>query len=242
MSVASALWPDANEATARHCLASTLWRVKEALKSGPSLIEAGEDQIGLRPSRSVWIDVMAFDRRIQSLNTGEAGLLDPQRRLRLKRTLDSYGGDFATSIDVPSTLIERERLRNLFLDGLFTLAMSYSNAGDWTAAARVAQRLCHAEPLREDAHRLLMVARTMSGNRALALRQFEHCRAILARELNVEPMAETTELYRMLLEDPSAAFLANGASDRGTALADARQRASGTPGALEPTFFDNKSR
>jgi DNA-binding SARP family transcriptional activator len=241
-SVASDLWPEANESTARHCLASAVWRVKEALKSGPSLIEAGEDQIRLRRSRDVWIDVIAFDRRIQSLNPGQTDLIDCQKRLRLKRALDSYEGDFATGIDVPRTLVERERLRTLFLDGLFTLAMSYSNAGDWTTAARVAQRLCHAEPLREDAHRLLMIARTRSGNRALALRQFEDCRAILARELNVEPMAETTDLYRMLREDPSAAFLANGASDLRTILAEARQSVSRALGSLEPTPCDGKSR
>uniref|UniRef100_UPI0025FF26E1 bacterial transcriptional activator domain-containing protein n=1 Tax=Sphingomonas sp. TaxID=28214 RepID=UPI0025FF26E1 len=200
------------------------------------------DRIGLRPSSNVWIDVIAFDRRMQSLDAGQAGLIDPQKRLWLKRVLDSYAGDFAISIDVPWTLIERERLRTLFLDGLFTLAMSHSSAGDWTAAARVAQRLCHAEPLREDAHRLLMVARTRSGNRALALRQFEHCQAILARELNVEPMAETTDLYRKIRENPSAAFLINCESDLETASAQSCQSALRAPASLEATLGNSKFR
>jgi DNA-binding SARP family transcriptional activator len=226
------LWPNATEATGRHCLASTLWRIKEALKSGPSLIEADEDQIGLCLSPNVWIDVIAFDRRIRLLNPGPAGLIESHQRHRLKRALDSYAGDFAADIDEPRTLIERERLRTLFFDSLFSLAVSYSSIGDWTAAARVSQRLCHAEPLREDAHRLLMIARTRSGNRALALRQFENCRAILARELNVEPMAETTDLYRMLLKDPSAAFLAKGAGELGKTATEARAN-SGEPNTID---------
>ena len=41
-----------------------------------------------------------------------------------------------------------------------------------------------------------------SGERALALRQYHSCRAILRRELGVEASAQTRALYQALLDDP----------------------------------------
>jgi DNA-binding SARP family transcriptional activator len=38
-----------------------------------------------------------------------------------------------------------------------------------------------------------------TGERALALRQFHACRALLRRELGVEPSADTRQLYQELL-------------------------------------------
>lgn len=183
---------------ARHCLASTLWRMKEVLKCGPCLVDADDDQVSLRLNPSIWVDVIAFDRRMQSITFARPSLIDAAKRLQIKRALDMYRGDFAACIDAHWALIERERLRTMFLDGLFVLANSYSSANDWAPAAATARRLCRAEPLREDAHRLLMIAWAKTGNRALCVRQFEECRATLARELNVQPMRETVELYLQL--------------------------------------------
>jgi DNA-binding SARP family transcriptional activator len=61
------------------------------------------------------------------------------------------------------------------------------------------------EPEREGWHRDLMTAYAAAGERALALRQFHACRAVLRREQGVEPGAETRALYLSLLrEDPAA--------------------------------------
>jgi DNA-binding SARP family transcriptional activator len=202
--LASRLWPETNDLAARRCLASTLWRMKEATRAGPCLIDVDDDQISLRLPPNIWIDVIAFDRRMQSFLLGQRSLADPAKRIRMRRVLDLYRGEFAAGIDAPWALIERERLRMLYLDGLFALASSHFNANDWAPAAAVARKLCLAEPLREDAHRLLMAALARTGNRALALKQFEHCRATLAQELNVQPMRETVELYVQLSEAASA--------------------------------------
>ena len=61
------------------------------------------------------------------------------------------------------------------------------------------ERLIAVEPEREASHRGLMRAYSLAGERPLALRQFHACRAVLRRELGVEPGAETRELYGEIL-------------------------------------------
>ncbi|MFQ5813768.1 MAG: ABC transporter substrate-binding protein, partial [Anaerolineae bacterium] len=68
------------------------------------------------------------------------------------------------------------------------------------AALAMALRLLSHDPLREDAHRLVMRAYCHLGQRNAALEQYHRCREIVLEELRTEPMVETTELYRAILE------------------------------------------
>ncbi|VAW43053.1 hypothetical protein MNBD_CHLOROFLEXI01-3670 [hydrothermal vent metagenome] len=54
------------------------------------------------------------------------------------------------------------------------------------------------DPLREQAHRLLMRLLARDGQLNAALSQYESCRQILAGELGVEPAVETTQLYQRI--------------------------------------------
>jgi DNA-binding SARP family transcriptional activator len=53
--------------------------------------------------------------------------------------------------------------------------------------------------LREDVHRLLMLAYANTDNRAKALAQNRHCERVLDSELGVTPMPETQDLHRQLM-------------------------------------------
>ena len=72
-----------------------------------------------------------------------------------------------------------------------------------TAAIARYRRLLALEPEREGWHRALMRVYARSGERALALRQFHACRALLRRELGVEPGPETRDLYNAVLREES---------------------------------------
>ncbi|MBI2958098.1 MAG: response regulator receiver protein, partial [Chloroflexi bacterium] len=50
-------------------------------------------------------------------------------------------------------------------------------------------------------HRQLMSCLWAAGRRDEALRQFQECRRILARELDIEPLAETQALYAKINKD-----------------------------------------
>ena len=57
------------------------------------------------------------------------------------------------------------------------------------------------EPERESWHRALMRLYARSGDRALALRQYHACRALLRRDLGIEPGPGTRALYEEILRD-----------------------------------------
>ena len=54
----------------------------------------------------------------------------------------------------------------------------------------------HAEPLRESAHRALIVAHLAAGNRNEAARQYDRCRRVLADELALRPSADLRRLIQ----------------------------------------------
>jgi tetratricopeptide (TPR) repeat protein len=85
---------------------------------------------------------------------------------------------------------------------------------DTTRAISYAERLVFQEPLNEDHHRDLIDLYVTEGRFSAAIRQYEKCREMLARELLEEPSSDLTELYESLL----------GKSDR---LAEPTQTGSG---------------
>jgi DNA-binding SARP family transcriptional activator len=117
---------------------------------------------------------------------------------RLQRGVCLYRGDYMTGTDDEWAWLERQRLRDLYLDGLYRLTLSYAMTFDWMHVIEWGRRLSQAEPLREDMHRLLMRAYACTGNRGKAIAQYQWCERILRSELSVEPMAETQKLYRQL--------------------------------------------
>jgi DNA-binding SARP family transcriptional activator len=84
---------------------------------------------------------------------------------------------------------------------LAVLAETLAGA-DRTAAA---EKLVALDPLREASHAVLMRAHITQGQTALAVRQYETCKQILKRELNVEPGASLQELRRTVDADAGKA-------------------------------------
>ena len=192
--LAGMLWPDRTEKAARHCLATALWRIKARLPSDQQLIRVDSESVGLSLRGSLWVDLIAFQRRVaQSLAQPEI-LASRRERVRLRRALSLYRGHFMADRDLEWVAIERERLRTQFLDAMFALANAEVAAGRWTKARDSARRICEIEPLREDAQRLLMAAHVECGSRAVALDQYRVLKELLRTELNVAPMPETRRL------------------------------------------------
>jgi predicted ATPase/DNA-binding SARP family transcriptional activator len=93
---------------------------------------------------------------------------------------------------------EREYLHRLALEAMSELAQDHLRAGHLDRALALAQRQLSLEPWREPAHRQLMQALALAGDRASALAQYEACRRQLRQELDVEPDPETVALYEQI--------------------------------------------
>jgi DNA-binding SARP family transcriptional activator len=97
-------------------------------------------------------------------------------------------------------LAKREHYHRQAMETLERLARFYEVTGDFARAVECARRLIIFESWREEYHRLLMRNLAHAGQRKAALAQFEQCQKELAKELGVEPSAETRKLYQQIRE------------------------------------------
>lgn len=93
---------------------------------------------------------------------------------------------------------ERESLREVYLDALRRLAGLYMEQGVPEKSVESYQRALRIDALREENHQGLMRSLWAAGRRAEALRQYQVCQEILRRELDVDPLSETEQLYFLI--------------------------------------------
>ena len=89
---------------------------------------------------------------------------------------------------------EREFLRKMYLDTLMRVAGLHMEQSASEKSVESYRRALAIDPLQEENHRGLMRASWAAGRRDEALRQYQICREILLRELDVGPQPETVEL------------------------------------------------
>src|SRR5205823_3934012 len=95
--------------------------------------------------------------------------------------------------------VERQRLRERALEALTGLLDHYLATGAVERGIHVAMRLLAADPLQERVHRTLMELYCRQGRHGTALRQYRTCTELLAKELGIEPDAQTKALHRDIL-------------------------------------------
>lgn len=181
-SVAGRLWPERAEKRAAGNLRNVIWRLPGGL------VEAAGDQLAL--GGDVHCDVSDFAVRAQRLVDGVPceAFGDLEREL--------YGADLLPAWDEDWVLIERERIRQLRIHALDALSACLTAAGRYSDGVAAGLASVEAEPLRETAHRAVIMAHLAEGNSGEAIRQYERFRALLARELGLRPSPELTELIR----------------------------------------------
>jgi DNA-binding SARP family transcriptional activator/KaiC/GvpD/RAD55 family RecA-like ATPase len=192
--LAPLLWGEMREAQARSGLRQALFALRKSLAAtDPASLCIKGETLALNPA-AVDVDVAAFERRVAD-GTPEA----------LAQAAELYQGDLLAGLVVDETpfeewlLAERERLRELALEGLAKLLAHQRGAGATEEAIRTALRLLSLDPLQESVHRTLMRLYAQSGRRGAALRQYQVCVGVLQRELGVEPEPETKQLYQDVL-------------------------------------------
>lgn len=189
--IITAIWPEREEEKSRRCLATTLWRSKTQSKKETSPILIDGDTLALSPE--TWVDTLAFDALLQKKT-----LTSNDQIKALRDATQSYHGPFLDGQNPDWAAAERERLRCAQIDALLLLAQIEAEKGEWLAVIEATRKICALEPLREDSHRLLMTAYYETGNRGLALKQFQSCRQILQTELQIDPMPITIGLINKI--------------------------------------------
>lgn len=196
--IMATLWPGADQSAAANGLHKMVHLARHALE--PDL-RAGNDSrflvrseglLRLTAPGGLHIDADDFERIAgDAIRSGEEAL--GHQALRL------YEGDLLPADRFAEwASARRDRLRALRLQVLQAMAERLAARGELAAAIRSLQQLLAVEPTHEPAHRGLMEFFARAGSRAQALRQFEHCRTVLRRELATEPDGATLALHRRL--------------------------------------------
>ena len=199
------VWPERSASMTAGSFNTALWRLRRLierppLKAGDFITTDRRGAIGLNGPVGVWLDVGEFEQLVSP------ALAKPLERLadddveHLKRGIALYKSDILLEVLDDWALREREKHRRTYLNALWRLMELATVRRDYGEAIGYAQAILDNDALREDVHRELMQLFVQNGQRAQALRQFEHCRDLLRRELAIQPMRETLEMYQRIAD------------------------------------------
>jgi predicted ATPase/DNA-binding SARP family transcriptional activator len=207
-SLAALLWPDSDQSSARAALRRTLSVLRKAV--GADKLDVSRESIGISAAADVWCDVDQFHRDLERLGThGHPASEVCQDCLPiLEQAVELVHDHFMAGFSLRDSLefdnwqfYQAESLRKELAESLEKLSLVYAQQGDYQSALKYARRWSAAEPLLEEAHRLLIKLYAWSDQRNLALHQYQECVRILDQELGVQPLDETTQLYQAVLEN-----------------------------------------
>lgn len=181
--VAGSLWLDSSQERALASLRSAVWRARSC---DVALLDLTAGQLSL--ADGVRVDAREVAGAAHRL-IDEPSDCDEREFLlapMTKELLPDWFDDWA--------VLERERLRQLFLHGLEAMTRRMSALGRHANAIEAGTAAVQHEPLRESAHRTLIEAHLAEGNRNEALRQYRSYCRLLREELGLGPSPGVIEL------------------------------------------------
>jgi len=199
------LWPDLDVDRGLRALHVTLHALRRALE--PELGRGSASRSVIRSEGEGYRLVLS---EIDSVDVAEfLALADPlpgetarQTLTRLTAAERSHTGILYPEWPYADWATDRRReVEQAYSTVLAGLADHFLAVGQPREALLRYERLVATEPEREAFHRTLMLTYACAGEKALALRQYHACRAVLRRELGVETSTETRALYQLILED-----------------------------------------
>ncbi len=184
------LWDRSGEAQARMSLRQSLSELNSIVnRHVPGLVEIDRESVRLDVSKS-WVDALAILEASADAAAHTSNLVEPYSE-RLLEDLDGITPSFDQWLTAERTRFE-DRVRKILEAELDRLTEQNAKPEVRAAAAR---RLVNFEPTHEGAVRSLMKAFAQMGDRAQAIREFEHCRQVLQRMLDLPPSKETIAVY-----------------------------------------------
>ena len=195
------LWGDQPDRSAHKSLRNALWRVRRVIEPSSQVAEQylkiDAHRVRFQPNAHTVVDVWEFldvaerfdpvplDRE---LTDAEFADIDRATSLYRGRLLDGE------SIIDEATIVEAERVDLLQIALLERLMLHHRRHENWRSAASTGLHILRLDNCREHVHREIMACHLATGDRPAAIRQFDACSHVLARELGIGPMRETLEL------------------------------------------------
>nr|WP_246570043.1 BTAD domain-containing putative transcriptional regulator [Lentibacillus saliphilus] len=195
------LWPEEDEQTANkkfkvtfNTLLKTLEPARKARET-PYFIARKGSAYGL--NQGFELDIIQFEKCMSQ------GLDEKDPRYAkelLEKGLVLYHDDFLADMRLADwTVSERERLQLLYLHGAEKMAQISVRLLDFKQCIDWCERILTIDQTWEEAYRLMMYSYYQNNNRPQAIKWFEKCSYVLQKELGVEPMAPTQDMYQLIM-------------------------------------------
>jgi DNA-binding SARP family transcriptional activator len=203
------LWPDASPAQVRNAFHVTLHHLRRGL-GGPDR-DAARPWVAFSDGRYRLARALpgaALDCDVDALVAAAERLRGAERRQEAldAAELEAHGqalarrrGELGEGLAAGDWLLpHQDRVRSAWADGMHALARQHARAGRHAEGAALLQALVARDPLREAAHRELMVLWAATGERSRALAHYDALAALLRREVGSSPARDTQALAEQL--------------------------------------------
>lgn len=211
-SLAAQFWPDQPERAARSSLSQALATLRTALgekANRETVIQADVESVQLNPD-AIRVDVTQF---LALLNGTETHVHRSWRTCtacarQLEQAIALYRGNFLAELSIADSStfeewagLQREYLLQRALSALQHLAEWAEWRRKYSQAIEYVRRQVKLEPFLEVNHRHLLRLLALNGEQAAALANYKYLQGMLARELQLEPEAETIALHNHILQN-----------------------------------------
>jgi DNA-binding SARP family transcriptional activator len=188
--VAARLWPDVVNSRANASLRATLWSLPRDI---PALVVIENNLLAIHPGVGLELD----EARDLALEIIEGACTDD----RAARAQSLLTEDLLPDWTEEWLSTERDLFRQLRLHALDALCVRLAEARQYARAIAVGLASVACEPTRESAHRALMTAHLLEGNRMEALRIYHGYLAMARREMGIGPSQQLEDLFQAALAD-----------------------------------------
>jgi len=195
------LWPDVRTESSLNSFAKALHAARRALepelrpRDSSAYLHLRDDVLSL-DTKHVLVDADLFQQLAESaLQRGHPSF---------ETALAAYPGELLPEDRYKDWSEERRsHLAELYIRLQLKRADSLHQRGESSLAVDHLHAALQQDPVREEAHRRLMLIYASTGMRYKAVRQFQLCQDALKRELDMRPDAKTTALFRSILAEDS---------------------------------------
>ena len=191
-------WPDSGEG-GRSSLNVCVFHLRKVLrpKDWPEELEyILRDAMGIQLNQQlpIWHDV----NEVLALASSEGGPSE-ENVVRWKRAVDLYRGSYLDNCYLDWAVAMRESLEATILNCLRSLLAALTSQQRAAESLEYANRLLELDKYCQEGHLAAMKAHLWLGRPEAAIRQFELCKKLLARELQLEPSIALLEAHQRTL-------------------------------------------
>jgi DNA-binding SARP family transcriptional activator len=151
-------------------------------------------------------DVEEFEEQLALARRAKDSCDVGTARAHFRRAIEVRSGPFLSEFRYDDwAALEIARQHDLYLQALEEAAELEEREANYAGAIELSRNAIREDPLHESSYVALMRSLWLDRRRTDALRVYHHLRDVLAKQLDVEPQTQTTQLYEAIRRDQAIA-------------------------------------